>query len=96
MPTESQVVTWLTNNWPTVVVALSAGTIYVAAYLRLHAFLAIVASQTKQLAALRQRVRIQREILEALIANHCNKYPLETKEMLVLLAKDREHDDDVS
>lgn len=83
MPTiETQILNWLSGNWPSVAAGLSVGITYVAAYLRLQTFLGRIDKAEKELLRLsREQVHLKARIAK-IVLNHCMKYPLEMQELM--------------
>ena len=80
--TEATVISWLSANYPSVLVGLSVAIIYVAAYLRLKAFFDRMEKvETELTAQKRELVRLKAR-LSQLILSHCQQHKDDLKELM--------------
>lgn len=80
--TEATVISWLSANYPSVLIGLSVAIIYVAAYLRLKAFFDRVEKvETELTAQKRELVRLKAR-LSQLILSHCQQHKDDLKELM--------------
>ncbi len=83
MPTtEAQTLKWLSENWPSVLVGLSAGITYVAAYLRLQTFLGRIDKAEKEMVRLAREMVHLKVKLAQVVLTHCQKYPAEMERLM--------------
>ena len=80
--TEATVISWLSANYPSVLIGLSVGIIYVVAYLRLKAFFDRMEKVETELTSLKQeQVRLKAK-LSQLILSHCQQHKDDLKELM--------------
>lgn len=80
--TEAAVISWLSANYPSVLIGLSVAIIYVAAYLRLKAFFDRMEKvETELTAQKRELVRLKSK-LSHLILSHCQQHKDDLKELM--------------
>lgn len=80
--TEAAVISWLSANYPSVLIGLSVAIIYVAAYLRLKAFFDRMEKvETELTAQKRELVRLKAR-LSQLILSHCQQHKDDLKELM--------------
>jgi hypothetical protein len=91
LPTEATLITWLSNNWPTLTIGLSGALIYATGYIKLVAFLARVDAAEKAIVKLNRKCLLVRMKVEKLILQHCSRHEEDLKE---LLKPDREEDEE--
>lgn len=91
LPTEATLITWLSSNWPSLVIGLSGALIYVTAYLRLAAFLARVDAAEKAIVKLNRKCLLIKMKVEKLVLQHCSRHEEDLKE---LMRPDREEEDE--
>lgn len=82
LPTEAQLTKWLLENWPSVVIGCSVALIYIAAFLRLHAFLQRVKKTEDSLVQLQSDFLHLESLVFMMATSHCQKYPLEMKDIM--------------
>lgn len=73
-PTETQVLTWLYSNWPSVLLGLSVALIYVSAWSRLNTFLARIEKSEKATVKQAQELVQVKVKIAQLCLIHCKKY----------------------
>jgi hypothetical protein len=82
MPTEQTVLTWLSNNYPSVVLGLSVGITYAVLYLRLQGFLTRITTLEKQvISQAREMIHVKIKIAKV-IMTHCQRYPNEMEKLM--------------
>ena len=80
--TEATVISWLSANYPSVLIGLSVAIIYIAAYLRLKAFFDRMEKvETELTAQKRELVRLKAR-LSQLILSHCQQHKDDLKELM--------------
>ena len=80
--TEATVISWLSANYPSVLIGLSVAIIYVATYLRLKAFFDRMEKvETELTAQKRELVRLKSK-LSQLILSHCQQHKDDLKELM--------------
>lgn len=80
--TEATVISWLSANYPSVLIGLTVAIIYVAAYLRLKAFFDRMEKvETELTAQKRELVRLKSK-LSQLILSHCQQHKDDLKELM--------------
>lgn len=90
-PTEATLITWLSDNWPSLMIGLSGALIYATAYLKLTAFLARVDAAEKAIVKLNRKCLLTRIKVEKLVLQHCSRHEEDLKE---LMKPEREEEDD--
>jgi hypothetical protein len=91
LPTEATLITWLSNNWPTLTIGLSGALIYATAYLKLVAFLARVDALEKSIVKLNRKCLSMKLKIERLVLRHCSRHE---EDVVDLLKSDKEELDE--
>jgi hypothetical protein len=80
--TEATVINWLSVNYPSVLIGLSAAIIYVVAYLRLKAFFDRMEKMETELTAQKRELVRLKSKLSQLILSHCQQHKDDLKELM--------------
>ena len=80
--TEATVINWLSVNYPSVLIGLSAAIIYVVAYLRLKAFFDRMEKMETELTTQKRELVRLKSKLSQLILSHCQQHKDDLKELM--------------
>lgn len=81
-PTEATLISWLSGNWPSLMIGLSGALIYVSAYVKLTAFLARVDAAEKAIVKLNRKCLLTRIKVEKLVLQHCSRHEEDLKDLM--------------
>jgi len=85
--TEATLISWLSGNWPSVLLGLTAAITYVAAISRLQKFTARIDTTERELLRISHEIACQKAKMARVMIHHCRRHP-EDMEQLMKITED--------